>query len=273
MDATYFDVNPNLAYRLSSHWSVGGGLDAIFSRTKDHFYFMNSTDYAKIDMKGTDVGWNAGLLYSSNFYRFGLTYRSGLTSHLRGTVDTGGAVLPTVFDDKNEVGESQIPPTWRFSGLYQLSPTWVVMTTLYYTQWKQAERSGIANGDDPKKIKYYTDYDNNNTISIAVGAKHQFNQRWGMAFGVIYDPQLTDNHVLQNGENKGKRIAPNNASYGLTMGLHYQRNPQWHYAFAMLYVLPTKQNVYMSSMGMPPAMDGVTRDDVFEVALATSRVF
>ncbi|WP_234919434.1 outer membrane protein transport protein, partial [Aeromonas veronii] len=87
-----FNINPNIAYRVNEHFSVGAGINAVYGAAELNRYAgllgpLNPpsqggplpTDTRLAHLKGDTwgFGWNVGTLYEVNEnHRFALTYRS-----------------------------------------------------------------------------------------------------------------------------------------------------------------------------------------------------
>ena len=107
-----FDMNPNIAYKVSDFISVGAGVSVQYAKAK---LGMNiggqpgaSLLHGKVEADSWDWGYNLGIMLSpSDKLRFGLSYRSAIKHEADGDVklsNVNANVLNGMFG--NKLGES-----------------------------------------------------------------------------------------------------------------------------------------------------------------------
>lgn len=106
-----FDMNPNIAYKVSDFISVGAGVSVQYAKAK---LGMNigqpgaSLLHGKVEADSWDWGYNLGIMLSpSDKLRFGLSYRSAIKHEADGDVklsNVNANVLNGMFG--NQLGES-----------------------------------------------------------------------------------------------------------------------------------------------------------------------
>ena len=80
-----FDMNPNIAYKVSDFISVGAGVSVQYAKAKlgmgmGSIPGMGDIGHAKLEADSWDWGYNLGLMVSpTDKLRFGLAYRSAIT--------------------------------------------------------------------------------------------------------------------------------------------------------------------------------------------------
>jgi len=98
-------INGAIAYKLSDNFSVGGGVYYVDSKLKEDIVQAVQISPAlpvwdvptTLDVKGTAFGWNAGLLFKSERFSFGVNYRSRFDVDYEGTVVSSTAYVPEAY--------------------------------------------------------------------------------------------------------------------------------------------------------------------------------
>ena len=198
-----FNINPNIAYRINSNFSLGAGINAVYAQAELNRYagdlapilnvttpFTHNTDTAIAHLKGDTwgFGWNVGALYEINDNnRLALTYRSqvdlsfdgdfkGLTSGYR-TVD-GNLKL-------------DLPAQAEFAGYHRLNPQFAVHYSVNWTDWSafkelKATSSSCKDGEivgqclqKPENFK--------DSLRYSIGSTWYINPSWEARIGFAYD--------------------------------------------------------------------------------------
>ncbi|MGL5199697.1 MAG: outer membrane protein transport protein, partial [Aeromonas veronii] len=142
-----FNINPNIAYRVNEHFSVGAGINAVYGAAELNRYAgllgpLNPpsqggplpTDTRLAHLKGDTwgFGWNVGTLYEVNEnHRFALTYRSQVDMSFDG--DFQGASSRNRTVDGNL--KLDLPAQAEFAGYHRLSPQFAVHYSVNWTDW------------------------------------------------------------------------------------------------------------------------------------------
>ena len=194
-----FNINPNIAYRINSNFSLGAGINAVYAQAELNRYagdlapilnvttpFTHNTDTAIAHLKGDTwgFGWNVGTLYEINENnRLALTYRSqvdlsfdgdfkGLTSGYR-TVD-GNLKL-------------DLPAQAEFAGYHRLNQQFAVHYSVNWTDWSafqelKATSSACKDGVCLQKDEKFKD-----SARYAIGGTWYVNPSWEARIGFAYD--------------------------------------------------------------------------------------
>ena len=182
-NALSVDINPNLAYRINDHLSVGAGISVqyfdftLLQAIDQSAVFRATVPDAYIHFKGHDwtVSYNFGLLYElSSDTRFGLTYRSGAEHHLRGG-QTLEALLPPlgfILPSSTATVNFNTPPTTGFSVTHDLTPEWTAVSDIQWTQWSRFKSLTILA-----------------TPTTSTSFNESYQDSWFTSLGVIYHPQ------------------------------------------------------------------------------------
>lgn len=106
-----FDMNPNIAYKVSDFISVGAGVSVQYAKAKLGMNIGQSGAsllHGKVEADSWDWGYNLGIMLSpSDKLRFGLSYRSAIKHEADGDVklsNVNANVLNEMFG--NQLGES-----------------------------------------------------------------------------------------------------------------------------------------------------------------------
>lgn len=120
------NFNPNLAYRLNDNTSIAFGINYHMVRE-----LIFNTQSLVIKGDGNGIGWNIGLLHKHNDWSFGLSYRSGVSIDLDGSVDA-----TAVGSIKSSASTTlDLPRLLQVGARYQLNEDWSVEFDIERTGW------------------------------------------------------------------------------------------------------------------------------------------
>ncbi len=229
---TTFNINPNLAYKINDHLSIGGGVSMIYGVAElvryqgDLYGAMGGSSYDDklVDMDGSGHGysWNAGALIEINENnRFGLSYRSQADIDLSGDfTDHVGSVISGTGSSQGELS-IVLPATAEFSGYHGFGDLAVHYSVLW-TQWSKftelrATGDGCSPGFDNEtnlcllKEEHYED-----NMRYAVGATYTINSALAIRAGAALDEQA----------GKATLSIPDSDRIWYSMGLTYSHSKQ-----------------------------------------------
>ena len=194
-----FNINPNIAYRVNEHFSVGAGINAVYGAAELNRYAgllgpLNPpsqggplpTDTRLAHLKGDTwgFGWNVGTLYEVNEnHRFALTYRSQVDMSFDG--DFQGATSRNRTVDGNL--KLDLPAQAEFAGYHRLSPQFAVHYSVNWTDWSafqelKATSNSCAGGICLQKDEKFKD-----SARYAIGGTWYINPAWEARMGFAYD--------------------------------------------------------------------------------------
>ena len=194
-----FNINPNIAYRVNEHFSVGAGINAVYGAAELNRYAgllgpLNPpsqggplpTDTRLAHLKGDTwgFGWNVGTLYEVNEnHRFALTYRSQVDMSFDG--DFQGATSRNRTVDGNL--KLDLPAQAEFAGYHRLSPQFAVHYSVNWTDWSafqelKATSSQCAGGVCLQKDEKFKD-----STRYSIGGTWYINPAWEARMGFAYD--------------------------------------------------------------------------------------
>ncbi|MFQ2823493.1 outer membrane protein transport protein [Aeromonas allosaccharophila] len=194
-----FNINPNIAYRVNEHFSVGAGINAVYGAAElNRFAGLLgpltppsqggplATDTRLAHLKGDTwgFGWNVGTLYEVNEnHRFALTYRSQVDMSFDG--DFQGATSRNRTVDGNL--KLDLPAQAEFAGYHRLSPQFAVHYSVNWTDWSafqelKATSSQCAGGVCLQKDEKFKD-----STRYSIGGTWYINSAWEARMGFAYD--------------------------------------------------------------------------------------
>ncbi len=192
-----FNINPNIAYRINEHFSIGAGINAVYGAAELNRYagmlapalsaqttIPHSADTNVAHLKGDTwgFGWNVGTLYEVNEnHRFALTYRSQVDMSFDG--DFKGLTSRYQTVDGNL--KLDLPAQAEFAGYHRLNQQFAVHYSVNWTDWsafqelKATSTSGATLLQKDEKFKDSTRY--------SIGGTWYINPAWEARLGFAYD--------------------------------------------------------------------------------------
>ncbi len=195
-DLQVIDIQPSVAYRFGDMVSVGGGLDIQYAKAK----LSNAIRVAgvfdigqEVDAEDWTPGFNLGLLVKPlPTTKLGLTYRSAVTHALEGDIAffplTGPVPNLPIFAAGPAGADLNLPDMAAFSVAHDVTPALTLLADVTWYGWSrfqalELERPGLAT------TTLTQDY--HDTVSVALGAQYQWNEKLKVRGGVQYDPTPT----------------------------------------------------------------------------------
>lgn len=188
------NINPNIAYRINEHFSIGAGVNAVYGAAELNRYagfaspMAPNTRVAHLKGDTWGFGWNVGSLYEVNEnHRFALTYRSQVDMSFDG--DFQGSTSGNKIVDGNL--KLDLPAQAEFAGYHRLNQQFAVHYSVNWTDWSafqelKATSSGCNTPgqpgvclNKPEKFKDSTRY--------SIGGTWYINPAWEARLGFAYD--------------------------------------------------------------------------------------
>lgn len=189
-----FNINPNIAYRINSNFSVGAGINAVYAKAELNRYAGAlsaaipgaNSDTRLAHLKGDTwgFGWNVGTLYEINeSNRLALTYRSQVDLSFDG--DFQGATSGNRVVDGNL--KLDLPAQAEFAGYHRLNQQFAVHYSVNWTDWSafqelKATSDACAGGVCLNKQEKFKD-----SMRYALGGTWYINPSWEARIGFAYD--------------------------------------------------------------------------------------
>ncbi|MGY4026074.1 outer membrane protein transport protein [Aeromonas rivuli] len=198
------NINPNIAYRIDSNWSVGAGLNLVYAEAELNRRagalapvvsqqlggapVSPSTKLAH--MKGDDWGWgwNVGTMYEYNENnRFALTYRSQVDITFEGDYEGTSSGFQTV-DGKLGL---DMPAQAEFAGYHRLNQQFAVHYSVNWTDWSSFEELNATSDScvstDGAGVCLYKPEKFKDSVRYALGGTWYVNPAWEARIGFAYD--------------------------------------------------------------------------------------
>ena len=180
-EVTTVNLNPSIAYKLSSQFSVGAGLNVQYFETE----LTNSAGAAGLaTVKGDDYGWgfNLGALWQLGpGTRLGLAYRSEIDYDLEGSASFSG--MPALNGDVT--AETITPDSASLSLFHKLGPRWDLLADVSWTGWSDFDKLAIYRTSGA--LLSYTPQNWNDTWRYSLGATWHMDDAWSFRGGIAYD--------------------------------------------------------------------------------------
>jgi long-chain fatty acid transport protein len=239
-----FNVNPNVAYTVGEHFSVGVGLDIARGSAK----LSNKIDYGAVcyaeqgpivcnsigltpqshdgffRAEGTDTayGWNAGIAWQYQGTTIGLAYRSRLFLDLSGSAIYKN--VPAVFKPSGAFQNTGVrtqltmPDSLDLSASQRLGSAWRISATVRYTRWSGFQDLTLRY-DNPQQPPSSLVFDYRNTWFVALGADWKLTPHWTLHGGLAWDESPVREHYRE------PRL-PDSDRRWLALGATWHINPE-----------------------------------------------
>ena len=246
-DVVTININPSVAYKVTDHLSVGGGLDIQYiSATLSNAIDFGTLDavgafqalglapgalklvpqaadgYVRVEGNDWSFGYNLGLLYEFNENtRVGAAYRSSVKHTLKGEAEFSGvpsglAPFP-VFKNGGVSADIKLPDSFSVSVAHRITPQWTVMADVTWTDWSVFNELRVK-FDNPAQADSVTVTDWRDSYRYSLGVTYAPGGRWTYRAGVAYDetpipdtqhrtPRIPDGNRLWTAAGLGYKIS------------------------------------------------------------------
>ncbi len=205
-EVTTFNVNPSLSYRVSDTISLGGGfnyqqLDAELTKAVNYVAAAFAAGGAPaaaavpaanaegpVSVKGKDSAWgfNLGAMFQlAPETRLGVSYRSSIKYHVKGTVTFSNAPAVLGNLDGNVNLDIEVPDSASVALQHKLNQQWTLLADVTWTGWSKIKQLQIVR--DTGQALDTTRENFKNTWRVGVGAVHRYDDAWTMKMGLAYD--------------------------------------------------------------------------------------
>jgi len=204
------DINPNISYRISDRLSVGGGVSLQYLKIEltsaiPQFLIFGPTapdgNY-KLKEDGWAWGFNLGVLAEPwDGTRLGLTYRSKIDHHTKGTLNFNanpllGLVSGSATTDLN------LPASIGGSITQQITPDFSLSSDVQFTQWDVFKQVVAKSANPP--FTFVENY--RNSWMVSVGGVYRLNDTWSLRGGLGFDESPTTDAFRDSGVPDKSRV-------------------------------------------------------------------
>jgi long-chain fatty acid transport protein len=200
LEASLRTVNIGLvgAYELSPGFSIGGGLDVQYARSKLSSAIPNplvlggptvATD-ARIDTSGTawTPGFNIGVMFQADAAtRIGLHYRSAMEHKITGTAVISGLTAPFAANNGaiGATAKLKLPEIATLGIARQVTDKLTLYAELEWYGWSRLNETRIQFADGrPDAVRPANFRD---TPAVAIGAEYNVSNDFAVRGGLIYE--------------------------------------------------------------------------------------
>jgi long-chain fatty acid transport protein len=274
---TTYDINPSVAYRFNSQWSVGGGisfqyLDAELTKAVDYGLLttlnpklgamfpgltpssVSSDGLSKVKGDSWGYGFNLGVLFEwSAKTRFGLSYRSMIRQKVEDTLEfndpaTAPGISQAAFGgNQNAKATIDFPSSASLSGFHMINEKWAVKGDITWTEWSTLDELRITSeGDAPDSV---TTLNWDDTWRLSAGVDWYYSSAWTWRTGIAYDPT-----PIPNAENRTPRV-PDADRFWFALGGTWKFAPAWSLDLAGTYIWALHQPELNKMTPPLPAMN------------------
>ena len=251
------NINPSVAWRIGSQWSVAVGVSLDYMDVK----LTNALDFATICAaqilavcpngalpgqggfdgfvrnSGNDIspGANIGLMWASETTRFSLHWRSEIEHHLKGNAKFtppstlgGFEALPeplagdltAMFTNSDIRADVTLPDSVAFGVYHQITPRWGVAADITWTDWADIQDI-VIQFENPLTPTGIETLGFTTAWRYALGVQYQATERWTFRAGSAFDESPTPNAALRSAR------LPDADRTWLSLGASYQMGARY----------------------------------------------
>lgn len=206
-----FDMNPNIAYKVSDFLSVGAGISVQYAKAELGMGLHNKDlggyiGHGKVEADSWDWGFNFGVMISpTDKLRFGLAYRSSIEHEAEGDTTISGTnqVLQN-FLEGQQFGMTttiETPDTVMLTGTWEATDQLRLSGLIRWANWSKFKELNIKNelpfalannalGSKFKSLDIQNDWQD--TWLFSVGADYKINNAFTVRGGIAYETSPID---------------------------------------------------------------------------------
>lgn len=199
---------PSLAYRVNERFSVGMGVNVLYSIFEKKAAINNLSQGlpdGKLKMKDEDwtVQLNLGILFEPRKgTRFGIRYLSEADLEFEDRPDFSGLGpgLSTILENRGLLTaqldlEMTMPQAVMFSAYHDINETLAIMGNLGWQNWSEFGMVGVSlSSDTLTGLTVDRNYDD--TWHAAIGFQYRLATPWLLSAGLAYDSAMVDEKDL-----------------------------------------------------------------------------
>lgn len=258
-----FNINPNLAFKITDKFSVGAGIAVERIRVKlaqafnaglflpvptsqDIFLMNQAANWA--------AGWNAGLFYQlTPDTKAGLAYRSAIKHNLTGSLNVDGVDSPAIQAIANFFGlvdgsdidaTVTLPETATFSLSHNFTHKWAVMGDIEYIHWNRVQTVNLNVVNSIRSFSTPIIFNYHDTWRAALGTSYKYNEKWLLRAGTAFDQSPVRD------EFRTARIPDSNRIW-LTMGANYKFNKNINVDVSYAHIFLNNVAIAQQDMNFP----------------------
>ena len=207
-----FDMNPNIAWKVSDYLSVGAGISVQYAKAKlgmgleqevvDNYYAK--VGHGQVEGDSWDWGFNLGIMVSPmDNLRFGLAYRSAIEHDAEGTLEFNNgagdlsALNGFVFDMTTTI---KTPDTVMLTGTWEATDQLRLSGLIRWANWSNFDDLTFKNSVPPLVAQMGGSAFAERTVEnkwqdtwlFSVGADYRINDAFTVRGGLAYETSPID---------------------------------------------------------------------------------
>jgi len=190
--ALSYDINPNLAWKLSDDISIGAGfsaqylkLDVTSAIAQSIIFGVPAPDaFNRFVAHDWGFGFNLGALVKvGEASRVGLTYRSGVDHDIEGSLNFTGASPLLGLMSGPAHARVKLPASMGASFTSDIDPELTVSADVQFTHWSVFRDIVVQSANPP--VDYRQNY--RDSWMFAAGARYRLGPQWTVRGGLAWD--------------------------------------------------------------------------------------
>ena len=193
-EIAFVAVSGVVSYKLTDHWSIGGGPIYMYTDSTTKARIKNIGENRpdgriRLDEKGSDVGWQLGLMYEfSDSARLGAVYKSDLDPDLEDSPDIDG-IGPLLEDALRRAGllDQHVDVNFKIPAIAQLGYYQEFMDKWSFTvdgMWLNTSDFGLSHVSvGPDSLSVNTDF--RDAWMFSGGLKYHYRPDLAFAVGAM----------------------------------------------------------------------------------------
>lgn len=237
------DFAPTLSYKLTQKFTLGGSflIERADAKLTNDLPMATGGGYNKVEGDGWAYGYTLGLMYEPwKDTRFGVTYRSKITHHLKGKHTVEGSLTPSYFgflQNGSFSGRAKLTlPEHVLLSAYHRIDKIGLSASAKWTRWSRFDTLDIYSDNFPNGVSSTKEYWKNGWM-LGVGMDYYHNDNWTFRLGLSFDES-----PVKSAEYRTARI-PDNNRWWASVGVSYQyKNTKIDLGYAHMFVKTSKTN-------------------------------
>lgn len=239
-----FDLNPNIAWKVSDKLSIGAGISLQYADAQYETGVMSGAAYGRLNADSFAWGANVGVMWSpTETLRFGLSYRSQVNHHADGDLRVGlagGDNRSYIGEFSNASASLSAPQTVLLTGTWEATPKLRLSALIRWADWSsfdtltvEVDPQSASNSVLGALIREPIAVENKwqDTWLFTIGADYMINNAWTVRAGVGYETSPIDDDSYRTA------LIPDSDRLWLSIGAtwHVTENLQGDFGFTWLH--------------------------------------
>ncbi|MBL4775010.1 MAG: porin [Mariprofundus sp.] len=243
-------INPNIAFKISDHFAISVGVDYGWLKNVDF-----DTAGLKQNFNGDGWGYNVGLLYKTDKFNFGATYRSKITVDAKGT-----STIPALAATTPNTIQVTLPDMFSAGVAFVPVDSLTVSLNVDWVNWKKFNELAFKYSAPgfPLGASLTVPENWKATTSFRIGAEWAYSESLRLRAGYTYDPTPVADPEFTP-------LLPSNDINSFSTGLGYDMSDSLTVDLAYMYVKIKDRQQTLSVN--EPGNNNATRNGLYKADL------